>query len=126
MDRLKNIFASTFGVVRNTKNQVVKASGAVTATGYASTTGIDVADYIEGLLAIDITAVSGTTPTIDFAVETYDGAQWFNLGLTIAQKTGVSSFLVPITNFGEKIRLKHTVGGTTPSFTYGAKFIGKS
>lgn len=127
MDRVGNKFITTIAIARNTEQQVVKASGAVAVAGtyYAPTNGIDVADYTEGLLFIDITALTAVT-TLDFDVETYDGAKWYDLGVTIDQQTATGQVLVPLTNFGEKIRLKYVVGGAAHTATFSAKFIGKS
>ena len=122
-DRLRNNACNTIALVRNTERTVVKASGEITATG--QTAAVDVADYTEGLLFVKITALTAVT-TIDFTVETYDGAEWFNMGLTIAQQTATGELLIPVTNFGEQIRVTYAMGGAAHTATFAINFIGKS
>lgn len=128
-DRVKNAFVTGEAIVRNTQETSIVAAGTViTANGNVGP--FDVSNCTEGEVVIDITAVSGTTPTINFFFEQLD----FQSGKyvlvasagTIAQQTGVATIGVPVTNFGENVRLRYVVGGTTPSFTLGASFIGKS
>lgn len=102
----------------------LKSSGAVTANGQSEIA--DVTLFGPGLLLIDITAVSGTTPTIDFVVQTRIAGIWVALpNVTIAQKTTVTSFATALTNTGKEIRLSWTVGGTSPSFTFSSTYLGK-
>ena len=125
MDRLKNNLAHTTAIVRNTKVFNLGPSGAVTVTGNTASPAI-VADYNEGLLLINISACAGTSPTCDFKLQTTDGDNWFDHPVSIAQQVSTGSVLASITNFGEKTRLKWTLGGTTPSFTFTSKFVAKS
>lgn len=124
VDRLGNSYASTLAQVRNTRLIVLQDSSPVSVSG--ETEPINVGDYIEGLIGIDITAVSGTSPTCDFKVETLIGNKWYDTGTTIAQQTSAGQVLAKLTNFGESIRLKYTLGGTSPVFTFAATFLGKS
>lgn len=108
----------------HSNNLVLKASGAVTANGESGSQ--DVSLFGQGLLLIDITTVSGTSPTIDFKVQTEIDGQWVNLpNVTIAQQTTTGKVVAAMTNFGVEIRLSWTVGGTSPSFTFSATFLGK-
>lgn len=128
MDRVGTNFVSTFATVTNTKEiTFTPAATAVTANGQSSVQ--DVSSYKEGILVIDITAVTGTTPTLNIAVQTYDflSGKWVTVpGVTVAQQTAVGTVAVAVTNFGEQMRLSYTVGGTTPSFTLSAGFTAKS
>lgn len=127
MDRIGSRYLESLGTARNTKDiSLVAESTAHTATG--QTSGQDVSTYGEALLLIDVTAVAGTSPTCQFYVDTYDNqsAKWFQLPVTISSVTAVSQVVVPLTNFGEQIRLRYTLGGTSPSFTFGANVIAKS
>lgn len=104
---------------------ILKSSAAVTANGQSNPA--DVTSFEQGLLFIDITAVSGTSPTIDFKVQTKIAGEWVDLpGVTIAQQTAVGDVVTALTNFGKDIRLSYTVGGTTPSFTFSVTFLGKN
>lgn len=127
MDRVQNSFVSAQAEVRNTQEITLHASAAEAASGNSAT--FDVSNNFEGLLVIDITAVSGTTPTANFTLQTLDflsGKYVAVPNVTIAQQTAVGTVVVPVTNFGEKLRLVWTLGGTTPSFTFTAGFTAKS
>jgi len=85
-------------------------------------------------LVLDITAASGTTPTLDVKVQRYDGAssKWVDLpSAAFAQKTstGTSDLTiypgiaetanVSVSDvIGDEILIVWTIGGTTPSFTF--------
>lgn len=68
---------------------------------------------------LDVTAASGTTPTLDVVLEdTLDGTNWNTIG-TFAQKTAAGREVINITApFSDRLRARWTVGGTTPSFTF--------
>ena len=95
--------------------------------------------YKTGLLEIDITAVSGTTPTLVVEVETSeDGTTWFH-NTTVTDKkrqgnltrltaptdeakiTTVSKHITWLEKLSKYYRLALTIAGTTPSFTITAK-----
>ncbi len=73
-------------------------------------------------LGLSITAASGTTPTLDLTVEwSYDGGVTFLVGEpadSFSQKTGVSTAAKSFTPKGNAYRVKWTIAGTTPSFTF--------
>lgn len=127
MDRVGSNFVLGEAIVRNTQEITLHASQAETANGNSGT--FDVSNSVEGLLVIDITAVSGTSPTINFFFETLDflsGKYVAVPSVSIAQQTGVATVTAAATNFGEKVRLRWVVGGTNPSFTFTAGFTAKS
>lgn len=99
---------------------VLAASAARTATG-TGTVEIVVSDQKAAAFYIDVTAASGTSPTLDVVVETFDPAavsNWQTLA-TFAQKTAAAKERVAVTaNLGSRVRVKWTIGGTTPSFTF--------
>lgn len=70
-------------------------------------------------LQLDVTAASGTSPTLDVVIEdTLDGTNYNTIG-TFAQKTAAGREVINITTpFSETLRVRWTVGGTTPSFTF--------
>lgn len=68
---------------------------------------------------LDVTAASGTTPTLDVVIEdSLDGTNWNTVG-TFTQKTTTGRQVVnlelPVSNV---LRARWTIGGTTPSFTF--------
>lgn len=68
---------------------------------------------------LNVTAAAGTTPTLDVVIEdTVDGTNWNAVG-TFAQKVATGREVINITGlFGETLRVRWTVAGTTPSFTF--------
>lgn len=68
---------------------------------------------------LNVSAAAGTAPTLDVVIEdTLDGVNW-NVVATFAQKTAASREVVNVTlPFSDQIRVRWTVGGTTPSFTF--------
>lgn len=109
----------------------LKASGAQTAStnGGAVDTGPDGGSL---LVQVDITAASGTAPTLLVAVQgSQDGTNWVTLGSIGANGYVAGTPATEPTNFTgtaaaqkgvfprlQYVRYASTVGGTTPSFTY--------
>jgi hypothetical protein len=84
-------------------------SGALTGWGAASSLRVQ----------LDVTAFAGTSPTLDVVIEdTVDGTNWNTVG-AFAQKTSAAREVINITGlFSETLRVRWTVGGTSPSFTF--------
>ena len=100
---------------------VLVPSAPVTATGNSGPlNGYGPAKVIRAQL--EVTAVSGTTPTLDVVIEdTLDGVNWNVIG-TFTQATVATRQVLNIaTSFAETIRVRYTVGGTTPSFTFSVR-----
>lgn len=70
-------------------------------------------------LQLDVSAASGTSPTLDVVIEdTLDGTNWNTIG-TFAQKTASGREVINVTTpFSDTLRARWTIGGTTPSFTF--------
>jgi hypothetical protein len=83
-------------------------------------------DWSKFRAQLNVSAASGTTPTLDVVIEdTVDGTNW-NTVATFTQKTAVGVQAVDITGlFTDQIRVRWTIGGTTPSFTFDVKLYGK-
>ena len=92
-------------------------SAAMTAT----TTGevMEMGDLTTLRMTLDVTAASGTTPTLDVVIQTSpDGTTgWQTLG-TFGQKTAVSSERNVFPGADRYVRAVATISGTTPSFTF--------
>ena len=75
-------------------------------------------------IAVDVTAASGTTPTLDFEVEwSPDGTNWVSADTTADTMAQITTAAGAAKAFDAKApfaRLKWTIGGTTPSFTFEA------
>lgn len=71
-------------------------------------------------LFLDVTAATGTSPTLDIDVETQDPAsgKWRVL-TSFTQATGVTDEMVTVSApMGHALRVSYTLGGTTPDFTF--------
>lgn len=85
----------------------------------AMTFGPGVADV---LVAVHVTAASGTTPTLAVSVEqSVDGATWTAVaGSSIPGMTGIGNASCNAQITAAYARVTATIGGTTPSFTFRA------
>jgi hypothetical protein len=70
-------------------------------------------------IQLDVTAASGTGPTLDVVIEdTIDGTNWNTIAV-MSQKTAPSREVVDVTSpFTGTVRARWTISGTTPSFTF--------
>ncbi len=71
---------------------------------------------------LNVTAASGTTPTLDVAIQdSVDGVNW-NTVASFTQATAVTRQVINIitatTPIAPYLRVTWTIGGTTPSFTF--------
>jgi hypothetical protein len=68
---------------------------------------------------LDVTAAAGVGPTLDVVVEdTLDGTGWNVVG-TFTQRTAVGRQVINLsTPFADRLRVRWTIAGTTPSFTF--------
>lgn len=71
------------------------------------------------IIQLDVTAVSGTSPTLDVVAEdTVDGTNYSTIS-TFAQRTATGREVVRITSaFSDTLRIRWTIAGTSPSFTF--------
>ncbi len=96
------------------------ASAARTVTGDTSATPTACGKHKEAVFFLDITAASGTTPTLDVVIKTKDPAsgKWITLA-TFTQKTAVGNEMKGQANLlGSQLAVFYTIAGTTPSFTF--------
>ena len=117
----------TVGIV---KEATLHASGAETAT--VTGADVDVAVLPAANFYLDVTAVSGSTPTLDVKIQGKDSVsgKYFDL-VSFTQATAVTN---QRKNYGsgagelldKTIRYVATIGGTTPSFTFSLSLAGKT
>lgn len=104
------------GEFADTESVSLHPSAARTATSTGSS--IELGDRGTLRLLLDVTAASGTTPTLDVTVQTsHDGSTWRSLG-TFTQATAISSERKSFSGCDRFVRVSYTIGGTTPSFTF--------
>jgi hypothetical protein len=105
-------------------------SQARTVSGQAGPVVVD--GISELAIDLNVSAVSGTTPTLQFILERLgaDGV-WYSLwtSAVITAITQVSESAGPGEQINQLItsqmRLRWVIGGTTPSFTFSGSVIGK-
>lgn len=70
-------------------------------------------------LQLDVTAITGTTPSLAVFVEdSLDGVNW-NVLATFAAKTAAGREVLNVTTpFADQVRVRWTITGTTPSSTF--------
>lgn len=128
------------------------ASAAQTASAQGG--GIPVAGVTELLVLLSCTASSGTGETLDVYLQTSNdnGATWFDLPFELGQITDgdgtettattnkrdffeltadvlcttTGKAVAKYRNFGNQVRVAWFIAGTTPSYTFGVKAIGKN
>ena len=104
------------------------ASGVRTASGDNTATPSDVKWAKEANFFLEVTAASGTTPTLDVTIKTKDPITGeYHTIATFTQKTTTGRELKTLSaNLGTTIAVFWTIGGTTPSFTFSIGMILKS
>lgn len=96
-------------------------SAARTTTGQSS--AIDCGNSRNVALLVDVTAVSGTTPSATFSVEwSHDGTNWFaaDPADVMTAITAAAKRVKYVDTKAPNMRLVWTITGTTPSFTFAA------
>lgn len=92
-------------------------SAVKTASGEGS--ALDLEKTKELVVTLDVTAASGTAPTLDVKLQhSPDGVKWSDLGTAFGQKTGASREVKAFTQYHRYVKAVYTIGGTTPSFTF--------
>jgi len=100
----------------STVTLLASAARTETVTG-AAVTGLAAARLL--VLQLNVTAASGTAPTLDVVVQdTVDGTNW-NTIATFEQATDVKREVIRLTTaFTDRLRVVGTIAGTDPSFTF--------
>lgn len=100
-------------------DEAVPALG-VASSAITTTASIEAQSPGTGVLFVEyaVTAASGTSPTLNVAIEVSvdDGTTWYE-AQTLTQITAAATQRVMVPCAGDRVRIRQTVGGTTPSFT---------
>jgi hypothetical protein len=102
------------------------SGGARTASGNGSAIRVPGSTAKLAIL-VDVTAVSGTTPSCTFAIEWSHDGTTFAAGDpadTFTAITAASKKVKSVDVKGEWFRLVWTISGTTPSFTFSSSAFG--
>lgn len=109
------------------KTIAAAAAQTLTATAYSAT--YDLSQFREALLLVNVTAISGTSPTFDvnYQISPDGGVTWYPMYTTTSQtavgKTGKTLCAAQSASLGNLVRLEFVVGGTTPSVTFDAYLV---
>lgn len=102
--------------------RTVVSSAARTATGNSGAVGLLHASASRLNLLVDVTAVTGTSPTMDLTIKwSHDGSTFGGAdgtADTFAQITATGAVSKQFTVKAPHYRVEWTLGGTTPSFTF--------
>jgi hypothetical protein len=101
------------------------ASGTFTTTFTGGPVSVQ---FARDLVAIqNVTAASGTTPTLDVKFqESNDGTAWIDIPTAaFAQSTTAGIKRLEFASRAAFVRAVSTIGGTTPSFTFDVSLCGK-
>lgn len=107
--------------------EIPVASAARTASGDSGAlTGYGPAQTLRAQL--NVTAASGTAPTLDAVIEdSVDGGATWNTVGTFTQATAATRQVINVTTpFADTLRVRWTVGGTTPSFTFAVHWVAQA
>lgn len=108
-------------------NLVILNNSARSTSG--TSTEITVGNYREASFFLNVTSVSGTSPTLDVVIQTKDPAsgEWFDI-VTFNRATGITKEhkFDKSVGFGSVIRARYTIGGTGASFTFSVGAVVKS
>lgn len=95
------------------KSRIITFGSSATYTaGTTYSSGFLVDKYHEGVLLVNVTAVSGT-PTLDITIQTSDDNSTYYHHSDMEQIRIVSSTAFKLSNFGKYVRIKHVVAGST-------------
>lgn len=107
--------------MRISKHYRLLHSAARTTSSNTRTTPTDVSGFREGNFKINCTAATGTNPTLDVSIDTWDETTntWSSI-TTFTQLIATGSELKTVaTNLGQSIAVSWVIGGTnTPTFTF--------
>ncbi len=89
------------------------------------THGTDYGNPRELVCFLDVGAATGTSPTLDVKLQDSDDNSSFSdiSGATFTQKTDTGSEELSVTGFRRYVRAAATIGGTSPSFTFGVAAV---
>jgi hypothetical protein len=115
--------------MREKYGATIIASAAKGTSANTSATPISVSGYIEANFFLNVTAVSGTSPTLNLTIKTKDPLvdKWHTIA-TFSEATDVTSEMKSVAaNLGTQIAAYYTIGGTnTPTVTFSVSMLAKA
>jgi len=119
-------------IIQQALDKIALIAGHPTAarTSTGQTSGIDLKDYDgDVVFLLDSAAGTGTSPTLDVTIEdSADNSSFAAItDAAFTQVTGTASAQKLVVNKDSArryVRVKYTIGGTTPSFTFSVNAVG--
>ena len=119
-------------IIQQALDKIALIAGHPTAarTSTGQTSGIDLKDYDgDVVFLLDSAAGTGTSPTLDVTIEdSADNSSFAAItDAAFTQVTGTASAQKLVVNKDSArryVRVKYTLGGTTPSFTFSVNAVG--
>lgn len=102
---------------RRTLHTATGETASTTGAAFSPTTGTDALRVV-----LDVTAVSGTAPSLTVVIQdSVDGGSTWVQRAAFAEKMAAGTEGIDITGPFDKLRVKSTIAGSTPSFDYTVK-----
>lgn len=102
-------------------------SAARTVDGNTQSAPLNVSDYRDCHLFVDVTAVSGSGASMDIISQAYDpiGLEWYDIQLVVSSITNTGRYYVETGSAGlaTGLALRWVITGTTPSFTFSISYV---
>ena len=112
-----------------TSTGTILASAARTASGNTQSTSLGVANFRDMHLFLDITAVSGTSPTLELVSQAKDpvSGNWAGVNTIWSGLNSAQTAYANIAGLGlaSDFAISWVIGGTTPSFTFSLGYVVK-
>lgn len=122
-------------MISDPKNELtfVQALAAQAKTASFNVTGIDLSQYVGQIaVVIDVGTVSGTTPTLSVDLQSGDANDGSNAVAFTPDvvSSSITASGMQVLSFdkraaGRYLKIVSTIGGTTPSFTFGVTVVAR-
>lgn len=103
------------------------ASAARTIDGNTQAAPLNVSDYRDCHIFVDVTVVSGTNINMDIVSQAYDpiGLKWYDIQMIVSSITGTGQYYAETGSAGlaTGLALRWIITGTTPSFTFAIRYV---
>jgi len=106
-------------ILKKNIEQTYLASATYTTNGDSSATPLDTSYDSVVVFFLDVTAVSGTSPTLDLYIDIRDPAsgKWVNQD-KFPTVSAITTLALALPVRSTKYRVRWVLGGTSPSFTF--------
>jgi len=121
------MFLNPASVIGTTGFGTILASSTQTTDGNTQSASLGVANYRDMHLFLDVTAVSGTTPTLDIIAQAYDpeSGNWADTSAIWSGINGTGTMYANPGGLGlaSDFAVRWVLGGSSPSFTFSIGYV---